>query len=96
MLCEQVRNAGGDAALLFCAEKISKLRELPEQVKRDRERFHATAHGHRASSHVEHYQQMRLEHYQQSLAMLQRVAPRHPLVRQLADELEACPIRTRG
>lgn len=96
MLCEQVRNTGGDAALLFCAEKISKLRELPEQVTRDRGRFHATAHEHRASSHVEHYQQMRLEHYQQSLAMLRRIAPRHPLVRQLADELEACPIRTRN
>ncbi len=96
MLCEQVRNTGGDAALLFCADKISKLRELPDQVTRDRGRFHATAHEHRASSHLEHYQQMRLEHYQQSLAMLQRVAPRHPLVRQLAHELNACPIRTRN
>jgi (p)ppGpp synthase/HD superfamily hydrolase len=95
MLCEQVRNTGGDAALLFCADKISKLRELPDQVTRDRGRFHATAHEHRARSHLEHYQQMRLEHYQQSLAMLQRVVPRHPLVKQLADELRACPIRTR-
>jgi len=96
MLCEQVRDTGGDAALLFCADKISKLRELPDQVTRDRGRFHATAHEHRASSHLEHYQQMRLEHYRESLAMLQRVAPRHPLVRQLAHEIAACPSRIRN
>lgn len=38
---------------------------------------------------------MRLEHYQQSLRMLQRVAPRHPLVTGLADELDHCPITIR-
>jgi (p)ppGpp synthase/HD superfamily hydrolase len=36
--------------------------------------------------------EMRLEHYHESLGMLQRLAPQHPLVRRLADELEARPL----
>jgi len=35
---------------------------------------------------------MRLEHYQESLKMLQRIAPRHALVKQLANELDDCPL----
>ena len=31
---------------------------------------------------------MRLEHYRESLTMLQSVTPRHPLVKQLAVELD--------
>jgi hypothetical protein len=95
MLREQVSNAGGDAALLFAAEKISKLRELPAQVRRDRARFGAAAPGSRARNHMELYHEMRFEHYQESLRMLQRVAPRHPLVTRLANELESCPITIR-
>ena len=66
-LREQVREAGGDAALLFAADKISKARELAGSDGPDRPQ--------------------RLEHYPASLGMLQRLAPRHPLVRRLADEL---------
>jgi hypothetical protein len=95
MLCEQVGNAGGDAALLFAAEKISKVRELPGQIRRDRARFGSTARGSRARNHLEHYHQMRFEHYQESLRMLQRVAAGHPLVRRLENELESCPISIR-
>lgn len=95
MLCEQVSNAGGDAALLFAAEKISKVRELPAQIRRDRARFDTPARGSRARNHMEHYHQMRFEHYQESLRMLQRVAGGHPLVTQLANELESCPITIR-
>lgn len=95
MLCEQVSNAGGDAALLFAAEKISEVRELPGQVRRDRARFGATARGSSARNHMERYHQMRFEHYQESLRMLQRVAAGHPLVTQLANELESCPITIR-
>lgn len=95
MLREQVRSAGDDAALLFAAEKISKLRELPDQIRRDRARFDMTARESRARNHTEHHQQMRLEHYHKSLEMLQRVAPRHPLVNRLKEELDNCPITMR-
>ena len=36
VLREQVRRAGGDAALLFAADKISKVRELSERAAHDR------------------------------------------------------------
>ena len=70
LLREQVRRAGGEAALLFAADKISKVRELREQ--------NADGRLHR----------MRLEHYRESLGMLQGVAPQHPLVQRLAHELD--------
>jgi (p)ppGpp synthase/HD superfamily hydrolase len=92
VLRDQVHRAGVDAALLFAADKISKLRELPNQISRDRSRFGATARGVRAREHLERYQQLRLEHYRESLEMLQRVAPRHPLVNCLAQELDNFPI----
>ncbi|HUR85139.1 MAG TPA: HD domain-containing protein [Solirubrobacteraceae bacterium] len=66
-LREQVREAGGDAALLFAADKISRARELADDDRPDRPQ--------------------RLEHYRASLGMLEHVAPHHPLVRRLADEL---------
>jgi len=91
VLREQVRSAGRDAMLLFAADKISKVRELADQLRRDRARFGAPR-APRALGHLEHYQEMRLEHYQESLAMLQRVAPRHPLAVQLAEALDACPL----
>ena len=71
LLREQVRRAGGDAALLFAADKISKVRELDERPVRERGR------------------RLREEHYRESLGMLQRVAPQHPLVTCLASELGA-------
>lgn len=95
VLREQVRNAGGEAALLFAANMISKVRELPDQIRRDRARFGATARGLRARDHLERYQQIRLEHYQESLEMLHRVAPRHALVERLAKELDHFPIAIR-
>ena len=73
LLRGQVRDAGGDAALLFAADKIAKLRELPKLAERDPVRQH----------------ELRLEHYRASLAMLLQVAPGHPLVRRLASELRA-------
>lgn len=95
VLREQVHSAGTDAALLFAANKIAKVRELPDQIRRDRARFGETARGLRARDHLQRYQQIRLEHYQESLVMLQRVAPRHPLVERLADELDNFPIAIR-
>jgi hypothetical protein len=87
-----VHRAGVDAAVLFAADRISKLRELPDQVMRDRRRFDAAAPGSRVWGHLEHFEQLRLEHYEESLRMLQRIAPRHPLVRGLAEELDNCPV----
>jgi (p)ppGpp synthase/HD superfamily hydrolase len=92
VLREQVRGAGIDAAVLFAADRICMLRELPDQVMRDRARFDAAAPGSRVCVHLEYFQQLRLEHFQQSLRMLQLVAPRHPLVRRLAEELDNCPV----
>jgi (p)ppGpp synthase/HD superfamily hydrolase len=86
-LREQVRNAGGDAALVFAADKIAKVRELP--------RGDLAARGQRASDrYLEHAHLMCLEHYHQSLAMLQHVIPGHPLVTRLAAELDDRPIAT--
>jgi hypothetical protein len=96
VLREQVRGAGLDAAALFAAERICMLRELPDQFVRDRRRFDAAAPGSRVCVHLERFQQLRLEHFQQSLRMLQRVAPRHPLVRGLAEELDNCPVARGG
>jgi (p)ppGpp synthase/HD superfamily hydrolase len=96
LLLERVRRAGGDAALLLAADKIAKVRELPNLVRRDLARSARTARGHRARNdlHVDH--EMRLEHYHESLIMLQHVAAGHPLVAQLATELDNCPITMRA
>lgn len=96
VLRDQVLAAGGEAALLFAADKISDVRRLPAQIERDRSRFDATTRASRAHNRLEHYHEMRLEHFHESLRMLQRVAARHPLVRQLADDLAACPVRRHG
>jgi (p)ppGpp synthase/HD superfamily hydrolase len=92
VLREQVRSAGVDAALLFAADKISKVRELPDLARRDRARFVATPRATRARDHMEHDHQMRLEHYRESLRMLQLAAPGHALVQRLARELDSCAI----
>lgn len=92
VLREQVRGAGDDAAHVFAADKISKVRELPDQARRDQERFAATASASRARDRLARYEQLRLEHYRRSLTMLHDVVPRHPLVKRLAVELERCPI----
>jgi hypothetical protein len=94
-LREQVRDAGGEAALLFAADKIAKVRELPDQARRDRARFGSMPRGQRACARRRRYQQLRMEHYRESLGMLEQVAPRHPLVQRLAEEIERCPVATR-
>jgi (p)ppGpp synthase/HD superfamily hydrolase len=92
VLREQVRSAGPDAALLFAADEIAELRELPAQIGSDWARFDASGYESRAREHVQHYHQMRLEHYRESVEMLQHVAPlQHPLVQRLADDLKEWP-----
>jgi (p)ppGpp synthase/HD superfamily hydrolase len=95
-LREQVRSAGGDAALLFAADEISNVGELAAQVRRDQNRFCSTATEQRARIHLEHYQRMRVEHCRESLGMLRGVAPGHALVERLASDLDSCPITSAG
>lgn len=90
MLRDQVRGAGTDAALLFAADKIAKVRELPDVVRADRARSDPRAD--RARRHLEHNHQTRLEHYHKSLDMLRLIAPEHPLVKRLASELDSYPV----
>lgn len=95
LLCEQVRRAGGGAALLFAADKIAQVRELPDLVRRDQARSARVARGHRAHTHIDEDHQLRLEHYHESLIMLRQVLAGHQLVTRLATELDACPIAMR-
>jgi hypothetical protein len=90
MLRDQVRFAGGDVALLFAADSISKVREWPRRVGRDRARLHELPPDSRARRFLEQQHEMRLEHYTETLVMLERVMPGHPLVEQLADALDQC------
>jgi (p)ppGpp synthase/HD superfamily hydrolase len=87
LLREQVHRAGGHAALIFAADKISKVRELPDRVAHERTRY-----GTAVSARLQHDLHLRLEHYHASLRMLRAVAPAHPLVTRLAEELHHCPI----
>jgi (p)ppGpp synthase/HD superfamily hydrolase len=89
-LRDQVRLIGGDVALLFAADKIAKVREWPHHVGRERARLQELAPDSRARRYVEQHRELRLEHYRASLEMLEEVVPGHPLVAQLAQELERC------
>jgi len=89
-LRDQVRFVGGDVALLFAAEEIAEAREWPRHVGREHARLRELPPDSRARRYVEQHRAMRLEHYRASLAMLEHVAPGHPLVTQLAAELEHC------
>jgi hypothetical protein len=91
MLRDQVRFVGGDVALLFAADEISKVRQWPKRVGRERARLHDLPPDNRARRYVEHHHELRLEHYRASLAMLEQLVPEHPLVTQLAHALEQCP-----
>ena len=94
MLREQVRTTGGDAALVFAADKIAKVRELAELVRRERARRGGAGPAGRGREPLGDHE-LRLEHYRRSLRMLQRVAPAHPLVKRLASDLDYCPTAIR-
>lgn len=94
-LREQIRNADQAAALLLAANEIAEVRALADEVRRERSRTAAQAGAGSARSRLERYQQMRLQEHHASLLMLQGVAPQHRLVRQLAVELDCCPISVR-
>ena len=92
---EKVRTADRDAALLFAANEVAGVRELADEVRRERAGTGAYAARDRACGSLERYQQMRLREYHASLTMLLAVAPQHRLVRQLARELDDCPLSMR-
>ena len=76
-LREQVEAAGEEAAAIYAADKVAKARELRAEL------------GRRPSALDEPYIQARLEHYEASLTMLERVLPDSALPRQLRFELWA-------
>lgn len=95
VLREQIRNADHAAAMVFAANEIAEVRELADEVRRGRVRIAARVSTDHASRPLERYQHMRLQDYHASLSMLQGVAPRQPFVKQLAVELDGCPISAR-
>jgi (p)ppGpp synthase/HD superfamily hydrolase len=73
-LREQVARAGGCAAAVFAADKVSKARELRLRARRGR---------------FERSDETRIEHYQASLEMLGELMPGHELLDRLRAELDA-------
>jgi (p)ppGpp synthase/HD superfamily hydrolase len=95
LLRDQVRFLGGDAALLFAADEISKLRELPTRVRRDQQRVSDLPGDSRPRRYLERHATMRLDHHRASLAMLEQVVPGHELVGRLCQELARCSAEVR-
>jgi (p)ppGpp synthase/HD superfamily hydrolase len=76
-LRRQIADFGEDATAVYAADKVAKVRELRAQAGRDPELLEREE------------VRPKLEHYQESLAMLEHVTPDHPLVQKLRFELEA-------
>ena len=82
----QIADAGLDATAVYAADKVTKVRELRARLA-----------GHPALLEEEH-ERARLDHYRESVLMLEEITRQHPLVQQLRFELEALralPPRTR-
>jgi (p)ppGpp synthase/HD superfamily hydrolase len=77
-LRRKVAEAGPSATSVYAADKVAKVRELRARLTLDPGRLRDEA-----------AEQLRLEHYRESLVMLEEITPEHPLVRQLRFELEA-------
>ena len=75
---DHVRFVGGDAALLFAADSVAHVREWPGRIQRQPVRLDDLPADRRARPHLEHHQDLRLEHYRATLTMLERVAPGQP------------------
>lgn len=78
-LRRQVEVAGHDAATIFAADKVSKVRELRTRI----------ANARHAGEPLPGDAQEKLTQYDADLEMVEHVLPGHPLVRQLRFELEA-------
>ncbi len=83
------------AGLLHSVLQDTDISALADEIRRERARVGAYATHDRARGSLERYQQMRVREYHASQAMLRAVAPQHRLVRQLASELDRCPISIR-
>jgi (p)ppGpp synthase/HD superfamily hydrolase len=70
----QVAQAGAEAAAVFAADKVSKAREMRLRASRGR---------------LGDDDRSRIEHYEESLAMLSEVIPGHALASRLRMELDA-------
>jgi len=77
-LRRQVAEAGPEASSIYAADKVTKVRELRGRLTIDPVLLDRDPDA-----------QLRLEHYRESLLMLEEMAPDHPQVRQLRFELEA-------
>jgi (p)ppGpp synthase/HD superfamily hydrolase len=77
-LRRQVAVAGPDASSIYAADKVAKVRELRARLTLDPDRLRNDPD-----------EQLRLDHYMESLRMLEELTPEHPQVRQLRFELEA-------
>jgi (p)ppGpp synthase/HD superfamily hydrolase len=75
----QVRASGSEAALIFAADKLAKVRELRTEI----------THIRQAEEAVPPEIEGKLGHYAASLQMLEEILAEEPLVRQLGCELEA-------
>jgi (p)ppGpp synthase/HD superfamily hydrolase len=73
-LRRQVAEAGEEAAAVFAADKVSKAREMRTRASR---------------GPLDESAARKVEHYEESLDMLDAVIPGHPLAGRLRDELEA-------
>ena len=78
-LRRQIAAFGVEATAIYAADKVAKVRELRAQAGRDPDLLR----GERQDVG------RRLEHYVESLVMLEEETARHPLVQQLRFELEA-------
>jgi (p)ppGpp synthase/HD superfamily hydrolase len=74
----QVHAAGHEAATIFAADKVAKVRELRIRL----------CHLNHADNGVRADVEDKREHYIASLQMLEQLIPDHPLTRQLRFELE--------
>ena len=88
-LREQVRQTGGGAAMVFAADKISKVQELNGALARDR--TDDTSVLGKLGRREQLRRRLQIEHHA-SREMLRTVAPNHPLVHRLAEELATCPL----
>jgi (p)ppGpp synthase/HD superfamily hydrolase len=78
-LREQIAGLGREAVAVYAADKVAKVRELRARATREPDLL----------AREDDAVRLKFEHYWESLAMLQREDPEHPLVRQLRFELEA-------
>lgn len=89
-LRDQVRAAGPEAGAVYAADKVAKVRELRARLACAAQdgRLAQDGRPEPVDAHRGPATAQRLEHYWESLRMLEQLIPGRPLVRQLRFELE--------